>query len=69
MFSERLLVPHVVAVKGKAHFVDVFCGSYCTFALTKEGLVYGFGLTNYHQLGQLVHQLLVTTLKVFGSYI
>lgn len=47
----RLLEPHLVAVKRKAHFVDVFCGSYDTFAVTKDGHVYGFGLTNYHQLG------------------
>ncbi|XP_070768342.1 regulator of chromosome condensation [Enoplosus armatus] len=46
-----LLIPHVVTVRGKVHFTDAFCGSYCTFAISKEGHVYGFGLSNYHQLG------------------
>ncbi|KAM9310847.1 regulator of chromosome condensation isoform 1-T2 [Pholidichthys leucotaenia] len=48
---ERLLVPQTVKLKGKVHFVDVFCGAYVTFALSKEGHMYGFGLSNYHQLG------------------
>ncbi|CAI5663300.1 regulator of chromosome condensation isoform X2 [Oreochromis niloticus] len=48
---ERLLVPQMVKVKGKVHFVDAFCGAYFTFAVSKEGHVYGFGLSNYHQLG------------------
>ncbi|CAN9513960.1 unnamed protein product [Ophioblennius macclurei] len=48
---ERLLVPQMVKVKGKSHFVDAFCGAYFTFAVTKEGHVYGFGLSNYYQLG------------------
>ncbi|TKS81872.1 Regulator of chromosome condensation [Collichthys lucidus] len=48
---DRLLVPQMVKVKGKVHFTDVFCGAYFTFAVSKEGHVYGFGLSNYHQLG------------------
>ncbi|XP_068999220.1 regulator of chromosome condensation [Embiotoca jacksoni] len=48
---ERLLVPQVVKVKGKVHFIDAFCGAYFTFAVSKDGHVYGFGLSNYHQLG------------------
>ncbi|XP_041844901.1 regulator of chromosome condensation [Melanotaenia boesemani] len=48
---ERLLVPQMVKHKGKVHFTDAFCGAYSTFAVTKEGYVYGFGLSNYHQLG------------------
>ncbi|KAG7242214.1 hypothetical protein INR49_024260 [Caranx melampygus] len=47
----RLLVPQIVKVKGKVHFIDAFCGAYFTFAVSKEGHVYGFGLSNYHQLG------------------
>ncbi|XP_071325986.1 regulator of chromosome condensation [Trachinotus anak] len=47
----RLLVPQMVKVKGKVHFIDAFCGAYFTFAVSKEGHVYGFGLSNYHQLG------------------
>ncbi|XP_057689269.1 regulator of chromosome condensation [Corythoichthys intestinalis] len=47
----RLLIPQLVKVKGKVHFIDAFCGAYFTFAVTKEGHVYGFGLSNYHQLG------------------
>ncbi|KAM4736045.1 regulator of chromosome condensation [Anableps anableps] len=48
---ERLLVPQIVKVKGKVRFTDAFCGAYFTFAVSKEGYVYGFGLSNYHQLG------------------
>lgn len=47
----RLLVPQMVKIKGKVHFKDAFCGAYHTFAVSKEGPVYGFGLANYHQLG------------------
>ncbi|MED6289551.1 Regulator of chromosome condensation [Characodon lateralis] len=48
---ERLLVPQMVKLKGKVHFTDAFCGAYFTFAVSEEGYVYGFGLSNYHQLG------------------
>lgn len=58
VISERLLVPQMVKVKGKVHFVDAFCGAYVTFAVSKEGHVYGFGLSNYHQLGQCDSSLL-----------
>ncbi|KAJ0000248.1 hypothetical protein NQD34_012090 [Periophthalmus magnuspinnatus] len=47
----RLLEPQMVKLKGKVHFTDAFCGAYLTFAVTTEGYVYGFGLSNYHQLG------------------
>lgn len=49
----RLLEPQMVIIKprGKVHFTDVFCGAYFTFAVSKDGHVYGFGLSNYHQLG------------------
>lgn len=49
----RLLEPQMVIVKprGKVQFSDVFCGAYFTFAVSKDGHVYGFGLSNYHQLG------------------
>jgi regulator of chromosome condensation len=49
--TARLLIPQIVKIKGKAQFTDVFCGAYFTFAVSKEGNVYGFGLSNYHQLG------------------
>ncbi|KAM9687050.1 regulator of chromosome condensation isoform 1-T1 [Trichechus inunguis] len=53
---ERLLVPKCVMLKsrgsrGYVRFQDVFCGAYFTFAISHEGHVYGFGLSNYHQLG------------------
>ncbi|XP_048358014.1 regulator of chromosome condensation [Sphaerodactylus townsendi] len=51
---ERLLLPQPVPLKGskaKGHIHDVFCGSYSTIALTQEGHVIGFGLSNYYQLG------------------
>ncbi|XP_030638003.1 regulator of chromosome condensation [Chanos chanos] len=49
----RLLEPQMVMVRprGKVIFTDVFCGAYFTFAVSKDGHVYGFGLSNYHQLG------------------
>ncbi|KAJ7985659.1 hypothetical protein DPEC_G00354350 [Dallia pectoralis] len=49
----RLLIPQIVKVqsRGKVHFTDTFCGAYMTFAVSEEGHVYGFGLSNYHQLG------------------
>ncbi|KAL0984614.1 hypothetical protein UPYG_G00144160 [Umbra pygmaea] len=49
----RLLTPQIVKIhsRGKVHFTDAFCGAYMTFAVSKEGYVYGFGLSNYHQLG------------------
>ncbi|XP_043916155.1 regulator of chromosome condensation [Protopterus annectens] len=52
---ERLLVPQCIHVKGKGssrvRFKDVFCGAYFTFAISQDGHIYGFGLSNYHQLG------------------
>ncbi|XP_036203679.1 regulator of chromosome condensation isoform X6 [Myotis myotis] len=53
---ERLLVPKCVMLKsrgtrGHVKFQDAFCGAYFTFAISLEGHVYGFGLSNYHQLG------------------
>ncbi|EPQ13229.1 Regulator of chromosome condensation [Myotis brandtii] len=36
---------------GHVKFQDAFCGTYFTFAISLEGHVYGFGLSNYHQLG------------------
>lgn len=49
----RLLEPQLVKVRSRAkvHFTDAFCGAYFTFAVSEEGYVYGFGLSNYHQLG------------------
>lgn len=52
VISGRLLEPQMVKLKGKVHFIDAFCGAYFTFAVSKDGHVYGFGLSNYHQLGQ-----------------
>ncbi|KAM8975664.1 regulator of chromosome condensation isoform 2-T2 [Pelodytes ibericus] len=52
---ERLLVPQCIHLKvkgsGRVLFKDVFCGAYFTFAVSEDGHVYGFGLSNYHQLG------------------
>ncbi|XP_071965662.1 regulator of chromosome condensation-like [Antedon mediterranea] len=36
---------------GPPVFSNVWCSSYCTFASTNEGDVYGWGLNNYHHLG------------------
>uniref|UniRef100_G3W0W5 Regulator of chromosome condensation n=2 Tax=Sarcophilus harrisii TaxID=9305 RepID=G3W0W5_SARHA len=53
---DRLLIPQCVLLKSRGHrgsvlFQDAFCGAYFTFAVSREGHVYGFGLSNYHQLG------------------
>ncbi|XP_062890123.1 regulator of chromosome condensation [Mobula hypostoma] len=52
---ERLLTPKILRLKSKGgrkvKFCDVFCGAYCTFAISKEGHIFGFGLSNYYQLG------------------
>ncbi|XP_042296771.1 regulator of chromosome condensation [Sceloporus undulatus] len=53
---ERLLLPQTVTIKQrgcktKGHIRDAFCGSYSTIAITQEGHVIGFGLSNYYQLG------------------
>ncbi|XP_048671953.1 regulator of chromosome condensation isoform X4 [Marmota marmota marmota] len=53
---ERLLVPKCVMLKsrgarGHVRFQDAFCGAYFTFAISQDGHIYGFGLSNYHQLG------------------
>ncbi|TSQ69508.1 Regulator of chromosome condensation [Bagarius yarrelli] len=47
----RLLEPQMVKPRGKVQFTDVFCGAYFTFAISKDSYIYGFGLSNYHQLG------------------
>uniref|UniRef100_UPI0037E897E2 regulator of chromosome condensation n=1 Tax=Semicossyphus pulcher TaxID=241346 RepID=UPI0037E897E2 len=47
----QLLQPQMVHFKKKVRFTDAFCGSYHTFAVSSEGHVHGFGLSNYHQLG------------------
>uniref|UniRef100_A0A8D2CVR5 Regulator of chromosome condensation 1 n=1 Tax=Sciurus vulgaris TaxID=55149 RepID=A0A8D2CVR5_SCIVU len=54
---ERLLVPKCVMLKcrgsrGHVRFQDAFCGAYFTFAISQDGHIYGFGLSNYHQLGK-----------------
>ncbi|XP_069479046.1 regulator of chromosome condensation isoform X2 [Ambystoma mexicanum] len=52
---DRLLIPQCIHMKlkgsGRVLFQDAFCGAYFTFAISREGQVYGFGLANYHQLG------------------
>lgn len=60
VIADRFLIPQIVIIKGKVQFVDAFCGSYVTFAVSKDGHVYGFGLSNYHQLGQNVDHLWIT---------
>ena len=54
--SQLLLEPQVIRFRksrgvSKPKFSDVFCGLYHTFALTKNGTVYSWGLNNYGQLG------------------
>nr|XP_054772431.1 regulator of chromosome condensation-like [Lytechinus pictus] len=52
-----LLEPSVVICKrvrgkGKVLFDGVWCSNYCTFARVKGGgVIYGWGLNNYHHLG------------------
>nr|XP_014351794.1 PREDICTED: regulator of chromosome condensation-like [Latimeria chalumnae] len=51
----RLLVPQCIHLKvrgiGRVSFTDVFRGAYCTFVVSRQAHMYGFGLCNYHQLG------------------
>ncbi|XP_063734306.1 regulator of chromosome condensation [Eleginops maclovinus] len=60
----RLLLPQMVKVKGKVHFADAFCGAYLTFAVSRDGHVYGFGLSNYHQLGTKSTKLCFVPVKL-----
>lgn len=65
---ERLLLPQAVAIKQrgcktKGQIRDVFCGSYSTIAITQEGHVIGFGLSNYYQLGELATCVLPSRLR------
>ncbi|XP_039595900.1 regulator of chromosome condensation isoform X1 [Polypterus senegalus] len=63
---ERLLVPQCIKFKGKGRvlFSDVFCGAYFTFAVSREGHVYGFGLSNYHQLGTVSNNSCFTPINL-----
>lgn len=60
----RLLEPDMVKFKRKVHFTDAFCGAYFTFAVSNEGYVYGFGLSNYHQLGTKSTNLCFVPIKL-----
>ncbi|XP_072045282.1 regulator of chromosome condensation-like [Amphiura filiformis] len=37
--------------RGKPLFDGVWCSSYCTFARTRDGDIYAWGLNNYHHIG------------------
>ena len=67
MLTVRLLIPQIVKVqsRGKVHFTDAFCGAYMTIAVSKEGHVYGFGLSNYHQLGECLDKSLFDNLQKY----
>ena len=54
--TQFLLEPQLIRFRKprnapKPKFLDVFCGSYHTFALTEDEAVYTWGLNNYGQLG------------------
>jgi len=60
MFSHRggrkgitaIITPQLVRFhRPKPKFVDIFCGTYQTFALSSNGALYAWGLNNYGQLG------------------
>ena len=47
-----ILIPKVVRLRRDHKFKDVFCGSFCTFGITKDSSnVFVWGLNNYGQLG------------------
>ncbi|XP_065662391.1 regulator of chromosome condensation [Hydra vulgaris] len=49
---EIILSPQVVRFRKKQFFSDIFAGSFCTFALSRDNNdVYAWGLNNYGQLG------------------
>lgn len=62
----RLLTPQLVHFhsRSKLFLIDAFCGAYVTFALSKDGHVYGFGLSNYHQLGTKSTNVCFTPVKL-----
>lgn len=47
---DLFLRPQRVHVRRKENFVSIACGSFTTFAITAEGVVYSWGLNNYGQL-------------------
>ena len=49
---EFILLPQLVRLRKKVKFCNVFAGSFCTYALSREtNDVYVWGLNNYGQLG------------------
>ncbi|XP_063054194.1 regulator of chromosome condensation [Engraulis encrasicolus] len=62
----RLLSPQLVHFHSRKRlfFVDAFCGAYVTFVLSKDGHVYGFGLSNYYQLGTKSTSVCFTPVKL-----
>lgn len=47
-----ILLPQLVRLRKKVKFADVFAGSFCTYALSRDtNEVYAWGLNNYGQLG------------------
>ena len=75
MFTDRggrrgldlLLIPQQVVIKGKVQFTDAFCGENSTFAVSKDGSVYVFGLSNHHQLGTTGTRYFPVKAACFGN--
>ena len=62
---QYILNPKQVRDKKKGlKFKDIFCGSYCTFAVAQDGPVYAWGLNNYGQLGTGDLETLYAPVKV-----
>ncbi|PIK36401.1 putative regulator of chromosome condensation [Apostichopus japonicus] len=53
LLEPALVIRPKIRGQGKVFFEDVWCTPYCTFARVRGGGVYGWGLNNYHHLGQL----------------
>lgn len=51
LLEPALVVRPKVRGQGKVYFEEVWCSAYNTFAVVRGGVIYGWGLNNYHHLG------------------
>lgn len=64
VFPDQLLIPALVKFKKMNLEIDrIWAGAYSSFASTKSGKVYVFGLNNYKQLGKNFYLTLSLTLS------
>ena len=61
---EFFLQPLPVRLHSTTFLKDVFCAAYGTFIITRSNDVFGFGLSNFYQLGGLIIILQVSEIWV-----